>query len=228
MSIDDTRIEGIGITSRKVREKLIAELQRQGITDQQVLNALLTVPRHLFVSDALAHRAYENTSLPISYNQTISQPYIVALMTSSVLLDAGTLKKTLEIGTGSGYQTAILAQFSNRVYTLERIKGLQDSARQLLEQLHLKNIVYSHRDGVDGWAEEAPFDAILVTAAAWSNVMVETLKTQLKTGGRLVIPFGPPNNQQLHLITRKQQDAWEDRVIARVRFVPVLSGISMS
>lgn len=222
MNGDNTHIEGIGITSRKVREKLIAELQGNGITDQRVLNALLTVPRHLFVSSALAQQAYRNTTLPISHHQTISQPYIVALMTSAIL-SGGLPEKILEIGTGSGYQTAILAQFSNQIFTIERIKGLQTQAEKLLNKLKLTNITYSHGDGSNGWSEEAPYDAIVVTAAAWSDLMLDTLKTQLKEGGRLVIPFGGPEDQQLHLITRTP-DQWTDTILAPVRFVPILPG----
>ena len=215
-------IDGIGMTSRRVRERLLNELETQDITNEKVLNAILEVPRHVFVSAALAHRAYENTTLPIGYKQTISQPYIVALMTSAISASKP-LEKILEIGTGSGYQTAILARFADTVFTVERIKGLKEQAEHLLNKLKIDNVHYCHSDGTLGWPEKGPYDAIIVTAAA--NFMVDDLKQQLKEGGRLVIPVGKPDNQHLHLVTR-QGDVWVEKVLTTVRFVPLISGIS--
>ena len=180
-------LDGIGMTSQRTRDRLIKRLQEQGIQNKRVLDVMRSTPRHIFIDEALAHRAYEDTALPIGFNQTISQPYIVARMTE-VLLAEGPLKRVLEVGTGSGYQTSILAQVVDRVYSTERIRGLQEKARKRLQALKLYNIMLKHTDGGMGWSEKAPFDGILVTAAP--SQIPEELLLQLEDGGRMVIPVG--------------------------------------
>lgn len=219
---NDIDIDGIGMTSSRAQERLLSELEAQGISNEKVLNAILEVPRHAFVNAALAHRAYRNTTLPIGHKQTISQPYIVALMTSAILASKP-LQKILEIGTGSGYQTAILSRFADTVFTVERIKSLKDKAEHLLNELKINNIHYCHSDGALGWPEKGPYDAIIVTAAA--NFIADDLKQQLKLGGRLVAPAGKPGNQYLYLVTR-QADRWAKEALGAVRFVPLISGTS--
>lgn len=218
----DFEIDGIGMTSRRTRERLILRLVDQGIQSTKVLDAIRTIPRHLFLDEALAHRAYEDTALPIGHNQTLSQPYIVAKMTE-VLLSQGGVNKVLEIGTGSGYQTAILASLVGKVYSVERIRALQEKARQRLSRLSLNNIRLRHCDGGMGWPEESPFDGIIVTAAP--GEIPEELQNQLSPeGGRLVIPVGGGDFQELVLISR-HGDEFQRRVLASVRFVPLLSGV---
>ncbi len=212
-------LDGIGMTSQRTRDRLIKRLQDQGIQNQKVLDVMRNTPRHIFIDEALAHRAYEDTALPIGFNQTISQPYIVARMTEVLLAD-GPLKRVLEVGTGSGYQTCILAQLVDRVYSTERIKGLQEKARKRLQALKLYNATLKHTDGGMGWSDKAPFDGILVTAAP--NQVPEELLQQLADGGRLVIPVGA-STQQLKLIT-KTRDGFESRVLEAVQFVPLVSG----
>lgn len=213
-------VSGIGMTSQRTRDRLIARLQDQGIRNYEVLEAIRSVPRHLFVDEALAHRAYEDTALPIGHSQTISQPYIVARMTE-LLLEGGPLKKVLEIGTGSGYQTAILARFAAEVYSLERIKALQEKARQRLRALKHNNVIFRYADGTMGLPDKAPFDAILA-AAAPADVPPELLE-QLAVGGRMVIPIGE-DEQKLYRITRTEQ-GYEREFIEDVRFVPFRSGL---
>ncbi|WP_205126748.1 protein-L-isoaspartate(D-aspartate) O-methyltransferase [Nitrincola tibetensis] len=208
------------MTSRRTRERMISRLREQGIKDERVLEVLLATPRHLFLDEALAHRAYEDTALPIGFNQTISQPYIVARMTE-ILLAAGPLKKVLEVGTGSGYQTAVLASLVHQVCSVERIRPLQDRARQKLQRLKLFNVMMRHSDGGMGWPEQGPFDGILVTAAP--EEVPEELLEQLAIDGRLVIPVGG-NRQQLKLVIRKEERVFETRVLEDVNFVPLLSG----
>ncbi|WP_081763740.1 MULTISPECIES: protein-L-isoaspartate(D-aspartate) O-methyltransferase [Nitrincola] len=208
------------MTSRRTRERMIARLREQGIKDERVLEVLLATPRHLFLDEALAHRAYEDTALPIGFNQTISQPYIVARMTE-ILLAAGPLKKVLEVGTGSGYQTAVLASLVHQVCSVERIRPLQDRARQKLQRLKIFNVMMRHSDGGMGWPEQGPFDGILVTAAP--EEVPEELLEQLAIDGRLVIPVGG-NRQQLKLVIRKEARVFETRVLEDVNFVPLLSG----
>jgi protein-L-isoaspartate(D-aspartate) O-methyltransferase len=215
-----TGVAGIGMTSQRTRERLIARLQDQGIRNFAVLDAIRSIPRHLFVDEALAHRAYEDTALPIGHNQTISQPYIVARMTE-LLLEGGKLNKILEIGTGSGYQTAVLSGFASEIYSLERIKALQEKARQRLRALRLNNVVFRYADGHVGLQEKAPFDAILA-AAAPAEVPKELLE-QLTVGGRLVIPIGE-DKQKLYRITRTEQ-GYDREFIEDVRFVPFRSGL---
>lgn len=215
-------LSGIGMTSQRTRERLIQSLQEQGIDNQKVLDAMRLVPRHIFLDEALAHRAYENTALPIGYSQTISQPYIVALMTQLVLA-WGPRQKVLEIGTGSGYQAAILSHLVDKVYTVERIKPLLMKARERFRLLGLRNIISGHSDGGEGWGQYAPYDAIISTAAP--QQVPEELLHQLAPNGILVIPVGPDNNQELRVIHRMGETSnFEEEVITRVRFVPLLGG----
>lgn len=212
---------GIGMTSQRTRERLIQRLYEEGLSDARVLEVIRRTPRHLFVDEALAHRAYEDTALPIGHNQTISQPYIVGRMTE-LLLAAGPLDKVLEIGTGSGYQTAVLAQLVERVFSVERIQALQDRAKERLLELELRNVVFRWGDGWEGWPALAPYNGILVTAAA--SQVPQALLEQLAPGGRLVIPVGGNGqDQQLLLITREEQ-GFNRQVLDPVRFVPLLSG----
>ncbi|WP_257266855.1 protein-L-isoaspartate(D-aspartate) O-methyltransferase [Endozoicomonas sp. ONNA2] len=218
----DLEIDGIGMTSRRTRERLIQRLLDQGIQSDKVLEAIRTIPRHLFLDEALAHRAYEDTALPIGHNQTLSQPYIVAKMTE-VLLARGERNKVLEIGTGSGYQTAVLASLVAKVYSVERIRPLQEKAQQRLSRLSLNNVRLRHTDGGMGWPEESPFDGIIVTAAP--GEIPEALLSQLSLeGGRLVIPVGGSNFQDLVLVTRNG-DEYQRKVLEAVRFVPLLAGV---
>lgn len=217
---DSLMRSGIGMTSQRTRERLVQRLQQDGVTNERVLNAIANTPRHLFIDEALSHRAYEDTALPIGHNQTISQPHTVAHM-SELLLAAGPLDKVLEIGTGSGYQTAILAQLVNRVFSVERIQPLQDKAKERLQQLRLRNVVFRWGDGWEGWNALAPYDGIIVTAAA--TEIPKALVDQLAIGGRLVIPVGDGNSQQLYLII-KTEKGLQQKVLGNVRFVPLLSG----
>ena len=213
---------GIGMTSQRTRERLVQSLQDLGIDNPKVLDAMRKVPRHIFLDEALAHRAYENTALPIGYSQTISQPYIVALMTQLVL-SWGPRKKVLEVGTGSGYQAAILAHLVDKVYTVERIKPLLQKARERFRLLGLRNIIAGHSDGGEGWAQYAPYDAIMSTAAP--QHVPEDLLMQLGPGGILVIPVGPEGDQELRVIHRiDDSNQFEEEVITRVRFVPLVGG----
>ncbi len=216
----DRDLQGIGMTSRRTRERLVQRLRDQGISDERVLNAVLDMPRHIFIDEALSHRAYEDTALPISYNQTISQPYIVARMTE-LLLENGPRDKVLEVGTGSGYQTAILGELVDQVFSVERIRPLQEKARQRLQRLKLINVMLRHTDGGMGWPDKAPFDGILVTAAP--REVPKELLSQLAIGGCLVIPVGD-EEQTLKRITRTAEDAYTTEVMEKVRFVPLLSG----
>ncbi|WP_339410572.1 protein-L-isoaspartate(D-aspartate) O-methyltransferase [Pseudomonas sp. EA_35y_Pfl2_R5] len=208
------------MTSQRTRERLIQRLYEEGLSNAHVLEAIRRTPRHLFVDEALAHRAYEDTALPIGNNQTISQPYMVARM-SELLLAAGPLDKVLEIGTGSGYQTAILAQLVERVFSVERIQNLQDKAKERLTQLNLRNVVFRWGDGWEGWNALGPYNGIIVTAAA-ANVP-QALLDQLAPGGRLVIPVGAGDVQELLLIVR-EEDGFSRHVLDAVRFVPLLNG----
>jgi len=212
--------KGVGMTSQRTRDRLIARLRDKGINDDRVLDVMSVVPRHLFVDEALASRAYEDDALPIGFGQTISQPYIVALMTSALLGDS-VPGRVLEVGTGCGYQTAILANLVDDVYTIERIEPLMKSARRRLVGLRYRNIHYRFSDGSLGWPQQAPFDAIITTAAAAE--MPEVLKEQLVEGGRLVIPVGQRGIQELRLITRTP-DGFENDLLELVNFVPLVSG----
>lgn len=214
------RHQGIGMTSRRTRERMVSRIREQGVGNLQVLNVMTDTPRHIFVDEALASRSYEDTALPIGHNQTISQPYIVARMTELLMIN-GPLNKVLEIGTGCGYQTAILAQLAKQVYSVERIGQLLKKARNHLWELKLKNVHYLHSDGGWGWPEHAPYDAIL--AAAAPEEIPETLLRQMAVGAVMVLPIGQEHNQALHRIIRTEQ-GYEDEVLDRVSFVPFLSG----
>ena len=211
---------GSGMTSQRTRERLIERLYEEGLSSPQVLEVIRRTPRHMFVDEALAHRAYEDTALPIGHNQTISHPYIVGRMTE-LLLAGGPLDKVLEIGTGCGYQTAVLAQVVERVFTVERIQGLQDRAKERLAELKLRNVVYRWGDGWEGWPALAPYNGIMVTAAA--RDVPQALVEQLAPGGRLVIPVGAGEVQDLLLIIR-EDDGYSRHVLDSVRFVPLLNG----
>lgn len=213
------QLNGIGMTSLRTRERMIKRLQEQGITDARVLEAIKETPRHIFLDEALSHRAYEDSSLPIGHNQTLSQPYIVARMTE-ILLAAGPLNRVLEIGTGSGYQTVVLAQLVDKLYSVERIRPLQEKARQRIKLLGLKNVQLKHADGGFGWPEQGPFDGIL-SAAAPSSIPQDLLN-QLAIGGRLVIPVGD-DEQSLHLVIRTEE-GFDTKVIEPVKFVPMRTG----
>lgn len=199
---------------------LIGQLIRQGIRDERVLAAMANVPREAFVDEAFAHQAWENMALPIGFGQTISQPYIVARMTEQLLM--GSPNSVLEIGTGSGYQTAVLAQLVNHVYTVERIKTLQYQAKRRLQRLDLHNVSTRHGDGWAGWPTKAPFDAIIVTAAA--PVVPEALVQQLKVGGRLIIPVGESRSEQQLLLIEKGSTRVHTERLEAVRFVPLVHG----
>jgi len=211
---------GIGMTSQRTRDRLVKRLRNEGVKNEAVLRVISNTPRHIFVDEALATRAYEDTALPIGQGQTISQPYVVARMTES-LLGTDKLGKVLEIGTGCGYQTAILAQLVDRVYSIERIEPLIRQARRRFQELKLRNIRIRHGDGYQGWSEQGPFDGIIVTAAPEETPI--TLLEQLKVGGRMVIPVGGQGMQRLFVITRTD-DGYEEQALEYVSFVPLLEG----
>jgi protein-L-isoaspartate(D-aspartate) O-methyltransferase len=213
---------GLGMTSQRVRDRLIERLRSNGIGDERVLNAIRTVPRHLFMDEALATRAYEDTALPIGHGQTISQPWVVAKMTEALFADGAQPQKVLEVGTGSGYQGAILAALGLEVYTVERIGELLRTARRRFRTLGL-NVRSKHDDGRIGWPECAPFDAIVVTAAA--PVLVEALTAQLAPGGTLVAPVGGGTGQSLLRLRKDADGAVAQDNLGAVVFVPLLSGM---
>ena len=219
--MSDARFAGIGMTSARTRDRLIQRLQEQGITNLTVLDRIRNLPRHIFVDEALASRAYEDTSLPIGFSQTISQPYIVARMTEA-LLEGGPLAKVLEIGTGCGYQTAVLAPLVGRICSVERIGGLQERARVRLKELGIKNVRFRLGDGAEGWKAQAPFDGILVAAAPLQ--VPEALIAQRAIGGRLIVPAGPEGQQQLLRLVRREQGV-ERKVLGPVSFVPLVGGV---
>ena len=213
---------GIGMTSQGTRDRLVQTLRREGIRDERVLKAITQVPRHRFVDEALSSRAYENTALPIGQSQTISQPWIVARMTEA-LLDGGQPQKVLEVGTGSGYQAAILSQLVPTVFTVERIDELLKLARRRFHALRLNNIYVRYADGHLGWPSQAPFDGIMVTAVA-PSVPPELLE-QLGVGGLLVIPV-EKNGQQRLIAMKRTEDDFEETDLGGVVFVPLLSGLA--
>jgi protein-L-isoaspartate(D-aspartate) O-methyltransferase len=215
---------GIGMTSARTRERLISRLRAQGISNDAVLDRIRTVPRHLFIDEALASHAYDDTALPIGYGQTISQPYIVALMTQELIgnLPAGqTLGKVLEIGTGCGYQSAVLAPFARHIFSLERIQPLAERAKARLRELKIGNVTIRHADGWHGWKSQGPFQGIIVAAAA--DTVPQALLDQLDDGGRLVIPAGGDGAQRLLCITR-DGDKFHERSLGLVSFVPLIEG----
>lgn len=213
-------LQGIGMTSRRTRQRLIQRLRESGIRDEQVLTVMLDLPRHIFLDEALAHRAYEDTALPIGHNQTLSQPYIVAKMTEALVADKP--KRVLELGTGSGYQTAILARLVDQVFSVERIKPLQDRARERLNLLKIRNVSLKLADEkVMGWPDKGPFDAIIVTAAPAD--LPKDLMLQLADGGTMIIPVGE-GRQILKRVVRRGDD-FDISDIEAVRFVPLLGGV---
>ena len=216
---------GIGMTSARTRDRLIERLRAEGITNTAVLERIRTTPRHLFVDEALASRAYEDTALPIGFGQTISQPYIVAVMTAELIRDlqpGETFGKVLEVGTGCGYQTAVLAPFVRHIYSLERIRPLFQRANERLRTLKIKNVTLRCADGWNGWQSQAPFDGIIVAAAP--QEIPSELLAQLGDGGRLLIPVGSRGEQGLLCITRNG-DEYETQELGLVSFVPLMKGI---
>lgn len=217
----NAQLRGIGMTSQRTRDRLVARLREEGIRDESVLSAILEIPRHRFVDEALSSRAYEDTALPIGYGQTISQPYIVARMTE-ILRNGHPLGKVLEIGTGCGYQTAVLSKVSKEVYSVERIRPLLFKARNHLRELKLRNVKLEHADGTMGLPDLAPFDGILVTAAA--TQIPQELLQQLAVGGRMVIPVGI--NEQTLVVVERTATSFLQTKLEAVKFVPLLGGTS--
>jgi protein-L-isoaspartate(D-aspartate) O-methyltransferase len=214
--------DGIGMTSARTRERLIQRLVEQGIRDPRVLDRIRNVPRHLFVDEALASRAYEDTALPIGHGQTISQPYVVARMTEAITI-GGVPEKILEIGTGCGYQTAVLAPLVGRLYSIERIEALLERARERIRELGIRNVRFKYGDGSAGWPSQAPFDGILLAAAP--HAVPQKLLDQLGEGGRLVAPVGPEGRQELVRLTRRGGEFLRER-LGYVSFVPLLGGVT--
>lgn len=214
--------KGMGMTSQRTRDRMLARLREQGIKDEVVLSAIAGIPRHIFVDEALSIRAYEDVALPIGFGQTISQPYIVARM-SEILRNGNPLQKVLEIGTGCGYQTAVLSKIAKEVYSVERIRPLVMKARGHLRELKCTNVKLGHSDGTMGLPEHAPFDAIIVTAAA--SHIPQDLLNQLAIGARLVIPVGV-DEQILTLVERRSEVDYRQTKLEVVKFVPLLGGIS--
>lgn len=216
----DQNIRGIGMTSARTRDRLVERLKQNGIRSTAVLEQIRNVPRHLFVDEALASRAYEDTALPIGLGQTISQPWVVARMTEA-LLDGFTGESVLEIGTGCGYQTAVLAPLVKKIYTVERVRELYQKAKQRLRELDIYNVQFRPGDGWEGWPKYAPYDGILVAAAA--PELPQKLLEQLAPGGRLIMPVGPAGRQDLIMVTR-QNDQYEQVSLGAVSFVPLVKG----
>jgi protein-L-isoaspartate(D-aspartate) O-methyltransferase len=216
----DTRKHGIGMTSQRTRTRMVERLREQGIRDEQVLAAINTVPRHLFVDEALASRAYEDIALPIGYGQTISTPYSVARMCE--LVNSGALGRVLEIGSGCGYQAAVLAQLAREVCGIERVAGLVVYARRRLRELRCQNVLLKHGDGSQGFEKAAPFDAIIVAAAVPHKI--DAWMQQLAVDGSLVYPFGASGQQTLIRVARTAE-GYEETALESVKFVPLLSGV---
>jgi len=226
----EARIRGVGMTSLRTRKRLIDRLRQNGIRNESVLQAMIEMPRHMFVDEALASRAYEDCALPIGEGQTISQPYVVALMTQLLLEsnvcngNAQTPCKVLEIGTGSGYQAAVLSTLVERVFTVERVRSLAHRCSRRFGQLGIRNVNSRYADGYSGWSAEAPFDAILVTAAMES--VPDELLQQLRPGGVLIGPVGPQHGeQQLSVMRLRENQALQTVKVTAVKFVPFLSGV---
>lgn len=220
MQVNDQQRHGIGMTSQRTRNRLVQRLRDAGIQNESVLDTIAMTPRHLFIDEALSHRAYEDTALPIGHGQTISQPYTVAKMTE-LLLKGGPLNKVLEVGTGSGYQTAILSPLVKQLYSVERIAPLHDKAKKRLAELDYRNCHLALSDGTWGWSEKAPYDGIL--AAAAPETVPDSLLQQLADGGRMVLPVGG-EQQSLLLITRYGSH-YRRQMIEAVKFVPFLTGV---
>lgn len=218
----DLRMSGIGMTSARTRDRLVQRLRDQGIGNLAVLDRIRNLPRHIFVDEALGTRAYEDTALPIGFGQTISQPYIVARMTEA-LLEHGPLHNVLEVGTGCGYQTAVLAPLVGKLYSIERIEPLLTRAKDRLKEIGIRNVRFRHGDGSLGWKSHAPFDGILVAAAPLT--IPEPLLQQLSVGGRLIVPIGPEGKQELIRFTRREQKI-DRHSLGPVAFVPLLGGIA--
>ena len=217
-------LAGVGMTSQRTRERLIQRLADQGITNQSVLETIRITPRHIFLDEALSHRAYEDTALPIGFSQTLSQPYVVALMTQLLLVN-GIPKKVLEIGTGSGYQAVILAQLVDQVFTVERIRPLLDLAKTRFRTLGMAGVVAKYSDGNFGLEEHAPYDGIIATAA--SKIIPVELLNQLAANGSLVIPVGDGAHQDLRVLRRQgDTEEFKEEIIAKVKFVPLLGGLA--
>ena len=221
------QIAGIGFTSQRTRTRMVCRLMDRGIRNEQILQVLNNVPRHLFVDEAIASRAYEDVALPIGAGQTISQPYAVARM-SEILLEDGPLNRVLEVGTGSGYQAAVLSQLVDRVFSVERVRSLLDKARLRFRSLQYRNINTRHSDGGWGWASHGPYDGIMVTAAP--RLVPEALLEQLAVGGRMIVPVGEQSvsqskSQSLTIIERTL-NGFEYREESDVNFVPFLTGKS--
>ena len=222
MMVQNQDIRGIGMTSARTRDRLVRRLEESGIRSSEVLEQIRNVPRHLFVDEALASRAYEDTALPLGLGQTISQPYVVAKMTEA-LVQGFEGDRVLEIGTGCGYQTAMLAPLVKEIYTVERIPELLKKTKQRLRQLDIYNVHYRLGDGWEGWPKYAPYDGIIVAAAA--PELPEALLQQLKQGGRMIIPVGPTGRQELVKVT-KQNGHYEQVSLGLVSFVPLIHGKS--
>ncbi len=220
---NDQQLRGIGMTSERTRRRMIERLRERGIDDEEVLAVMGRVPRHLFVDEALAHRVYDDGPVPIGLGQTLSSSLIVATMTSLLRMHAppGGLQKVLEIGTGSGYQTTVLAPLVENLFTVERLEPLQEKARRRCRELGLTGIRFHLSDGHWGWPDHAPYDGILCAAAP--ETVPEALYTQLNPeGGVLLIPVGPENDQHLYCITRNG-DEWDTQILDAVRFVPLVN-----
>lgn len=214
------RFTGRGMTSQRTRDRLVERLRAQGIADEAVLEVMRRTPRHIFVDEALASRAYEDTALPIGHGQTISQPYVVARMTE-VLVGRRSPARVLEVGTGCGYQTAVLAQLAGTVFSIERVRALLNQARERLFALGIHNVRLRHGDGAGGWPDQGPFDAVLLAAAPVD--LPAALYEQLAPGGRLIAPVGLPGAQRLMLLSRTA-DGFEESVLEPVSFVPMIGG----
>ena len=211
---------GVGLTSDRTRQRLVRRLRRRGIRNENVLDAIGAVPRHKFIDPAIEHRAYEDHALPIGHRQTISQPYVVALMTQAIM-DVEDVSKVLEIGTGCGYQTSVLAKLVDFVYSIERIEPLVFEAMTRMRQIGIRNTRVKFGDGNEGWEEYAPFDAVIVTAA--TPIVPDKLKSQVRDGGRMVIPVGGASGQEL-LTFDLHDGEWRRKLLEYVMFVPLLAG----
>lgn len=217
-------MQGVGMTSKRTRDRLVNRLLEQGVTDQAVLDVIANTPRHIFVDEALSHRAYEDTALPIGHGQTISQPYIVARMTELLIAAAGQINSVLEIGTGCGYQTAVLSRLVPTVYSVERIKPLQDKARLRFQKLGIQNVQLRHADGGFGWPDpEQKFDGILSAAAP--RAVPLSLKAQLAPDGVLVIPVGGDEQSLTVVIREGDSETFHTHTYEQVKFVPLVSGL---